>query len=110
MVGSLGDAFKKAGVQSSEEEYNSKTGKKKTAPKGQKKIHDHHHRTECELCRKTAPDVERYNHTNRSIDASWLCIPCADRMLIPDDCRQTTQSDFSMRKMFSRQYGRTKKF
>ena len=111
MTGSLGDAFKKVGIKSSEEAYNKNTGKKKREEKeGLKKMHEHHHRSECELCRKNAPDVERYDHTNRSIDAQWLCIPCADRLMIPDSCRQTTQSDFSMRKMFSRQYGRTKQF
>lgn len=110
MVGSLGDAFKKAGIQSSESEYDKKTGKKKSQDGNKSKFHDHHFRTECELCRKSAPDIERYDHTNKSIDATWLCIPCADRLQIADSCRQTAQSDFSMRKMFARQYGRTKKF
>ena len=104
---SLADALKSAGLKSSEKEFNKKTGKKKKSPV---KAHEHHLRSECELCHKNAPDVERYNHTNKSIDASWLCLPCADRLSIPDDCRQTSQSDFSMRKTFTRQYGRTKKF
>ncbi|MEZ4741601.1 MAG: hypothetical protein R3B45_04015 [Bdellovibrionota bacterium] len=111
MAGSLADALKKAGLSSSENEYDKRSGRKKKPVKGKTtKTHDHHHRTDCELCRKTAPDVERYNHTNRSIDASWLCIPCADRLSIPDECRQTNQSDFAMRKMFTRQFGRTKQF
>lgn len=104
MSGTLADALKKAGLKASDKPLKSK---KKPKAK-QTKRHDHHHRTECELCHKTAPDVERYEHTNRSTDAKWLCIPCADRLQIDDNCRQTAESDFSMRKMFRRQYGRTK--
>ena len=111
MNGSLADALKNAGLESSEKEYDKKSGKKKKKPaNGNTKKHDHHLRTECELCRKSAPDVERYEHTNRSIDANWLCIPCADRLSISDECRQTNQSDFAMKKTFARQFGRTKQF
>ncbi len=111
MSGSLADALKKAGFTSSESEAKKHGDKKKQreATKAKEtKTHEHHYRTECELCRKSAPDVERYDHRNRSIDAFWLCLPCADRLSIDDACRQTAQSDFSMRKMFKRQYGRTK--
>ncbi len=72
--------------------------------------HEHHHRTECESCKKTTPDVEYYQHSLKTLTAKWLCIPCADQHKILDDCRQTEQSDFSLRKTFRRLYGPTKRF
>jgi len=72
--------------------------------------HEHHHRTECESCKKTTPDVEYYQHSLKTLTARWLCIPCADQHKILDDCRQTEQSDFSLRKTFRRLYGPTKRF
>ncbi|MFH0798874.1 MAG: hypothetical protein V2A66_01690 [Pseudomonadota bacterium] len=65
----------------------------------------------CEVCGKTAPDVERYTHKNRKITGKeWLCIPCADEHYIDDECRATSQSSQSKAGLFRRQYGRTKKF
>jgi hypothetical protein len=113
MAGSLADQLKQAGFKSSDDSSKKNQGKKKPSPSEAKpavKTHEHHHRTECDYCRKTAPDVEKYDHRNRSLSGQWLCIPCADRLCIDDSCRQTAQSDFSMRRMFARQYGRTKQF
>ncbi len=103
---SLADAFKKAGLKSSEPDRKVSRGEKTRSKKGEK-IHDHHHRSECGECRKNAPDVERYEHRNRSVDAQWLCVVCADRFQISDDFRKTAQSDFSRRNMFRRDYGHT---
>lgn len=65
----------------------------------------------CDVCGKSAPDVERYDHKNRQIQGKcWLCIPCADEFYIDDSCRQTNQSTMAKTKMFSRRYGRTKRF
>ena len=65
----------------------------------------------CEVCGKTAPDVEQYQHKNRLIQGKeWICIPCADEYCIDDQCRLTHQSSQAKSKMFIRQYGRTKKF
>ena len=75
------------------------------------KMREDHIRIMCEVCGKTAPDVERYRHPNRRIEGKeWLCIPCADEHMINDDCRLTHQSSQAKTNMFRRQYGRTKKF
>lgn len=65
----------------------------------------------CEVCDKSAPDVERYEHNNRRIyGKKWLCIQCADEYEISDDCRQTNQSTQAKGNLFIRRYGRTKRF
>jgi hypothetical protein len=69
-----------------------------------------HIRTDCEACKKSAPDVEYYEHTNKRLSVKWLCVNCADNNNIMDDCRQTMQSEQSMRKVFTRRYGKTKIF
>ncbi|HQH81057.1 MAG TPA: hypothetical protein PK599_06675, partial [bacterium] len=75
------------------------------------KIRDDQIRIVCEVCGKTAPDVEQYQHKNRLIQGKeWICIPCADEYCIDDQCRLTQQSSQAKSKMFIRQYGRTKKF
>jgi len=106
---SLGDALKKAGLKSSEMKRKEAHATKDKAKDGSK-IHDHHHRTECEACHKTAPDVERYEHRNRLIDVQWLCILCADQYKISDDLRKTAQSSSSKRRLFIRNYGHTRRF
>ncbi|NBX76897.1 MAG: hypothetical protein EBQ92_10120 [Proteobacteria bacterium] len=106
---SLGDALKKAGLKSSEMKRKEAHGTKDKAKDGSK-IHQHHHRTECEACNKTAPDVERYEHRNRLLDVQWLCLVCADQYKISDDFRRTSQSSFSKRGVFTRTYGHTRKF
>ena len=72
--------------------------------------HLHHIRTDCEGCRKSSPDVEHYLHTNRSFNAFWLCVRCADAHNISDECRQTIQSQHAMSGLFRREYGATKVF
>ena len=75
------------------------------------KMREDHIRIMCEVCGKTAPDVERYRHPNRRIEGKeWLCIPCADEYMIDDECRLTHQSSQAKTGMFIRRYGRTKKF
>ncbi len=72
--------------------------------------HHHHLRTLCDACKKSGPDVEYYEHRNRSLDAKWLCVKCADTYNIPDSCRETMQSQFSIGGRFIRNYGATKVF
>lgn len=72
--------------------------------------HHHHSRTDCESCGKTSPDVEYYEHKNRSLDKYWLCVKCADDHNIHDDFRQTVQSPQAMKGLFQRGYGPTKMF
>lgn len=75
------------------------------------KMREDHIRIMCEVCGKTAPDVERYRHANKRIEGKeWLCLPCADEHCIDDACRETHQSSHAKTGMFRRQYGRTKKF
>jgi hypothetical protein len=72
--------------------------------------HHHHIRTDCEACGKSFPDVEYYEHKNRSLDKYWLCVRCADNNNILDDYRQTMQSSQSQKGLFQRGYGHTKIF
>lgn len=75
------------------------------------KMREDHIRIICEVCGKSAPDVERYMHKNRKIAGKeWLCIPCADENYIDDSCRTTHQSSQAKAGLFIRRYGRTKKF
>lgn len=75
------------------------------------KMRQDHIRIVCEICGKTAPDVERYSHSNkRIVGKEWLCIPCADEYSVDDVCRVTHQSSQSKAGLFIRRYGRTKKF
>lgn len=83
---------------------------KKLHLKDNKKMRDDQIRIICEVCNKSAPDVERYLHKNRIIeDKQWLCIMCADEYCIDDTHRTTAQSSHSKGGVFRRQYGRTKK-
>lgn len=72
--------------------------------------HHHHMRTECDSCRRSLPDVEYYEHKFKNLDAKWLCVICADKNNILDDCRQTMQSQHAKSNMFRRGYGPTKIF
>ncbi len=109
MGNSLKDALEKAGLKSSRRKNERK---RKPRISGQPKAIEKHQqqRNFCDCCEKTAPDVEFYKHNNQSIKARWLCIVCADKNFIPDDTRQSNQSDFAMRGTFRRGYGKTKKF
>lgn len=110
---SLKDALMKAGVVSKNtvEREKEKERRDKIQKKGpsQEGIHSHHLRTDCDHCRKNSPDVEYYEHTNRSVTAKWLCIPCADNAWINDECRQTAQSTQSRMGTFRRNFGATKR-
>jgi hypothetical protein len=70
------------------------------------KKHEHHFKTRnfCDQCQKTLPDVELYEQRGRT---KWMCVLCADELMILDENRRTAQSDFSKKGMFRRQYGRT---
>jgi len=109
MGNSLKDALEKAGLKAS---MRQNERKRKPRKSGRPKAIEKHQqqRNFCDCCEKTAPDVEFYKHNNPSIQASWLCVICADKHSIPDDKRQSNQSDFAMRGTFRRRYGRTKKF
>jgi hypothetical protein len=108
------EALMKAGLISKDTEAREKekARKEKIEKKGpaQHGIHQHHIRTDCGHCKKNQPDVEFYEHTNRSVEAKWLCIPCADKAWIKDECRQTNQSSHSKSGIFRREFGATKKF
>ena len=58
-MSSMQEALKKAGVKVQE-----KPQKKKQFVRKKKHTHHFKHRTQCELCRKTYPDVEHYEHNN----------------------------------------------
>lgn len=75
------------------------------------KMHTHQeHRTICDHCMKSYPDVEFYRHRNPCVEVEWLCCRCADDNCINDECRQTKQSEYSRKRIFRRNYGRTKRF
>lgn len=61
----------------------------------------------CEECQQVRPDVELYYHHNPTTEAEWICVKCADQLKIADTCRQTAQSDTSIKKMFRREHGAT---
>ena len=59
------------------------------------------------MCESIQPDVERYKHRNPIIQAQWICVSCADKNMIDDKFRVTVQSDFSIKKIFRREFGQT---
>ena len=114
MAQSLKEALLKAGFVSKEKlapkpRRQAVPAKKKTVGFLEGK-HLHHLRTECEACRKSAPDVEYYEHSKKSLAAKWLCIQCPDAENILDNFRQTVHSEQAMRRLFQRRYGPTKVF
>lgn len=109
MGNSLQDALEKAGLKSRKPD-NERKRNPKSIERPQVIEKHQQQRNLCDCCQKTAPDVEYYQHNNSSIRANWLCIICADKYFIPDEVRQSNQSDFAMRGTFRRRYGRTKKF
>jgi hypothetical protein len=90
------EALMKAGLISKDTEAREKekARKEKIEKKGpaQHGIHQHHIRTDCGHCKKNQPDVEFYEHTNRSVEAKWLCIPCADKAWIKDEAATPNQA------------------
>lgn len=78
------------------------------APKIESKKHTHQgHRTFCENCKNILPDVEFYNHRNPDVTGKWICTDCADKNWIPDEVRQTAQSEAARNGIFKRAYGKT---
>ncbi|MGB0454797.1 MAG: hypothetical protein ACPGJV_13895 [Bacteriovoracaceae bacterium] len=104
-MSSLKDALKKAGFRSTKNENErERLGPKKNISKN---VQNQRARTFCEVCERTLPDVERYKHRNPMTEAQWICVGCADRLMIEDRFRVTAQSDFSKKRMFRRYYGET---
>ena len=105
------DALLKAGLVSKDKqkEIRREDAKKRHVKKQRTTSHEHQLRIVCEMCNKTSPDVEYYQHRNKMVgNAKWLCLRCADDNQINDDFRQTAQSTQSQTKLFRRQYGRTR--
>lgn len=64
----------------------------------------------CEHCNLIHPDVELYKHRMPTTEAEWICLGCADKLMIDDRFRKTRQSDVSKKGMFRRYFGATKDF
>ena len=108
IMGSLKDALMKAGLKPSKSENERPKPKRN---KVIKKVHTHQQeRNFCEVCNRTLPDVEMYKHRNPVVNASWICLQCADKNMISDDFRETNQSEYSRKGIFRREFGRTKRF
>ena len=104
-MSSLKDALQKAGfVATKKENERAKRPKKEVS---QAQTHQEQ-RNFCDHCKNLYPDVEFYSHRNRSIEAQWLCLKCADYNQILDDFRTTAQSDYSIKNVFLRRYGHTR--
>lgn len=107
----LKQALINAGVvtKDKQKELRRENAKERHIKKQRRTAHEHQLRIVCELCTKTSPDVEYYEHRNRVVgDHKWLCMRCADDHQIDDNLRQTAQSQDSKTGLFRRQYGRTK--
>ncbi len=106
-MSSMKDALIKAGFkpkQAENERY-----KRAHWEKVKKSVVHQEQRNYCEVCDSVQPDVERYKHRNPTVKAQWICVSCADKSLIDDKYRVTAQSDFSIKKLFKREYGMTSK-
>ena len=85
----------------------------RTSTRGRERKEAEKHQTArnfCEHCSLIHPDVELYKHTMPTTEAEWMCLGCADQLMIDDRFRRTQQSDVSKRKMFRRYFGATKDF
>lgn len=101
------DALIKAGFKPKQKE--NERQKRAHWEKVKKSVVHQEQRNYCEVCDSIQPDVERYKHRNPTITAQWICASCADKNLIDDKYRVTSQSDFSIKKLFKREYGMTSK-
>ncbi len=101
---SLKDALLKAGFKGTKSENEREYKPKKDLKKSEVHQQD---RNFCEICKNIQPDVERFKHRNRLIDAQWMCVVCADKNEIHDDFRVTQQSEFAKKKRYRRNYGPT---
>lgn len=104
-MGSLKDELAKAGFRSTKRENERERLPSKKDVK--KSVKHQMQRNFCEVCERTLPDVELYKHRNPTTDAQWICVACADELMIHDKFRKSAQSDMSVRKMFKRSYGET---
>lgn len=104
---SLKDAMLKAGLKSTKTENE----RQRKLKKEKHKIEKHQEqRNFCEVCEFIQPDVERFRHRNPLVDAEWICVNCADKNQILDECRQTNQSDSAKNGRYLRFYGPMKDF
>ncbi len=104
-MGSMKDALMKAGFKPKKSE--NERQKRAHWDKVKKSVVHQEQRNYCEVCESIQPDVEKYKHRNPTITAHWICVSCADKNLIDDKFRVTSQSDFSIKKLFKREYGKT---
>lgn len=104
-MSSMKDALLKAGFKPKQGE--NERQKRAHWDKVKKSVVHQEQRNFCEVCDSVQPDVERYNHRNPTIDAHWICVSCADKNMIDDKYRVTSQSDFSVKKLFKREFGAT---
>lgn len=106
-MSSMKDALIKAGFTPKKGE--NEREKRKQWDKVKKSVIHQEQRNFCEVCESIQPDVEHYKHRNPTVDAQWICVSCADKNLIDDKFRVTAQSDFSIKKLFKREFGATSK-
>lgn len=107
MSKSLKDQLMQAGFRSGKLENHRESGKGRERKQAEK-----HQTTRnfCEHCELIQPDVERYKHRMPTTDAEWICLGCADKLMIEDRFRFSQQSDVSKNGMFRRYFGATKDF
>jgi hypothetical protein len=107
MAKSLKDQLKEAGFRSTKMENERDSGKGRERKQAEK-----HQTTRnfCEHCNLVQPDVERYKHRMPTTEAEWICLNCADKLMIEDRFRFSQQSDVSKNGMFRRYFGATKDF
>lgn len=104
---SLKDQLMQAGFRSNKMENH------RESAKGRERKQSEKHqvtRNFCEHCSLIHPDVERYKHRMPTTEAEWICLGCADKLMIDDKFRVTQQSDVSKKGMFKRYFGATKDF
>lgn len=104
---SLKDQLMQAGFRSNKMENH------RESAKGRERNQAEKHQTTrnfCEHCNLIHPDVERYKHRMPTTEAEWICLGCADKLMIDDKFRVTQQSDVSKKNMFRRFFGATKDF
>jgi len=108
----MGRSLKEALISAGLKPASAENERPKVAPREvvQKSVKHQQTRNFCEICELIHPDVERYRHRNPTTSAEWICVACADKFQIYDECRQSHQSDFARKGMFRREFGPTKKF
>lgn len=106
-MGTLKDAFLKAGIKPASDAKSQNVREKVSKNKITETIVHQERRNFCEVCDQVRPDVELYHHRNPTTEAEWICVRCADQLQIADKFRQTAQSETAMKKMFKREFGAT---